>query len=610
MKKRRFPIVLAIVGTGCLFLILVALLFRGSGGSSAGGSGGAAGLAVLVAQIEQAAADDDWSDFRARLRALHLSFPEKDVAERAEQLANATSLFEAKLLCLQNKLAEGRVPSSELFQQLARLRTAELSIAQNIKLDRLLEQFPEEQARRDEEKRQREREREWLKKIEAEKQQEEERKRQEAKRKLEEDERKHQERKAQLARLRPLVEFIKELVSQPLDAQARQQRVKEFRDKYPGGDLTLRSDLVEVKWMEGQTLEGRFGFEAGRLLMGLPSPMDRLDPEQVPRKYRPAEPIPGLVAVLGTETSRHGGQVLCLSFSPDGQSLASGAEDGSLRLWDLRQDLQGEQRPLKKALDKRVTGVTFSPDSSMLFAGGDARAHVLDLNDSKLPVRAVLRGNRGAFSPDGSLLAVDAGCLYKVPDWTELKLWGGSTRVRDLSFSPDGHSLAIVGHPLETKFREIGSRVALLAAPEMTETAVTTGLKVPLNEKDVLSRALAYSPDGRFFATTDFDGAFMAQRKGERFVYLWTLRENTLEEQLCFGHTSYIFSVAFSPDATIFASSGQGQVILWSTALPQKKMCEWRTSGVIYAVAVAPDGRHLAIGNPDGSIFIVRIPRR
>jgi WD40 repeat protein len=70
------------------------------------------------------------------------------------------------------------------------------------------------------------------------------------------------------------------------------------------------------------------------------------------------------------EYSGHGNFVLTLSFSPDGKRLASGSQDGSVRLWDVitRQDV------LKLSFKPSVpTSLTFSSDGQRLavthFAG-------------------------------------------------------------------------------------------------------------------------------------------------------------------------------------------------------------------------------------------------
>jgi WD40 repeat protein len=69
---------------------------------------------------------------------------------------------------------------------------------------------------------------------------------------------------------------------------------------------------------------------------------------------------------VGPPLEGHEGRVLSLDFSPDGRTLASSSEDGTLLLRDV-----ATQRPVGSALtvqaDTFVSSV-FSPDGSRLFA--------------------------------------------------------------------------------------------------------------------------------------------------------------------------------------------------------------------------------------------------
>lgn len=113
----------------------------------------------------------------------------------------------------------------------------------------------------------------------------------------------------------------------------------------------------------------------------------------------------------------HDKLVGALAFSPDGRSLASGADDGRLKLWDV-------SRPYPKLLviaaepagpvlrvppfPDPVNSVAFSPDGKALVWGAAGQVRVWDVEARK--VKAALQGPKGsircvAFSPDGKRVA-------------------------------------------------------------------------------------------------------------------------------------------------------------------------------------------------------------
>jgi predicted NACHT family NTPase len=108
----------------------------------------------------------------------------------------------------------------------------------------------------------------------------------------------------------------------------------------------------------------------------------------------------------------HESTVFSVAFSPDGQTLASGGEDNTIRLWDLRQPAAAPA--VLRGHERWVNAVAFSPDGQTLASGGgDSTIRLWDLRQ---PAAAptVLRGHeRGvlsvAFSPDGQTLASGSG---------------------------------------------------------------------------------------------------------------------------------------------------------------------------------------------------------
>ena len=99
-----------------------------------------------------------------------------------------------------------------------------------------------------------------------------------------------------------------------------------------------------------------------------------------------------------------------VAFSPDGTTLASGGQDGYVRLWDISGSQRSERDRLIHSEGQFVTSVAFSPDGQLLASSGfDKTVKLWDLRATP-PVSRTLVGHTGevwsvAFSRDGKSLA-------------------------------------------------------------------------------------------------------------------------------------------------------------------------------------------------------------
>ena len=104
--------------------------------------------------------------------------------------------------------------------------------------------------------------------------------------------------------------------------------------------------------------------------------------------------------------------------------------------------------------------------------------------------------------------------------------------------------------------------------------------------------SVAFSPDGKLFATGDINGA----------ISLWNT--STRREILtCKGHTDRVYSITFSPDGQTLASGSIDQTIrLWNIHTGQ---CFHTLQGHtywVYSITFSPDGQILASGSGDQTI--------
>lgn len=286
---------------------------------------------------------------------------------------------------------------------------------------------------------------------------------------------------------------------------------------------------------------------------------------------------PGALARMGTTRFRQGDSITALAFSPDGAAVATGADAGSLRIWDTR---TGE---LRSRLPQEATDIDFlaiSPDGRMLAAGSPATG--IGLREITAG-RLVRRFGQGlgllcvAFSPNGNVIAT-GGAEHTIRLWetatgNELgQLMGHEKEILTLQFSANGRLLASAGKD---------QTVRIWHPATMKEVHRCTG-----HEGEI--RSLAFSPDGTILASGDARGCCAVST-----IRLWEVRTGKEFRRFEFDSAG----VCFLPDGkTLVGVSKTGTTQFWDTATGDETR-SLRTPPVdVGQVAFDPDRKRLATG--------------
>ena len=313
----------------------------------------------------------------------------------------------------------------------------------------------------------------------------------------------------------------------------------------------------------------------------------------------------------------HSNWVYSVSFSPDGQMLASASADKTVKLWRL----DGTLLQTLKGHTDRVYSVSFSPDGQMLAsASWDNTIKLWRLDGTLLQT---FKGHKAgvqsvSFSSDGQTIAsasLDNTIKLWRLDGTLLRtLEGHSNWVISVKFSPDGQTLASSSLDNTIKlWRFDGTLLRTLTghsnwiasvgfSPDgQTLVSASYDKTIKLWRLDgTLLRTLEGHGDGVVSVNFSPDGQTLASASYDNTIKLWRL-DGTLLHTLK-GHSNWVISVSFSPNGHILASASCDNTIkLWQLDSAFLQALQGHHD-IVYYVSFSPDGQILASGSDDKTI--------
>ncbi len=313
----------------------------------------------------------------------------------------------------------------------------------------------------------------------------------------------------------------------------------------------------------------------------------------------PAQAPPGLVAVL----PRHAGPAL-LVLGADGRHLLTvggkNGDDATVLLTDL-----AGGKPDVTLGTGRYYSIALSPDGKWAAAG---RGDGIDVWETATGARgAKLTGRAGAsalaFSPDSARLASAGNVTVRMWDvasgrqlWAQddHKLEGFNIALYAVAFSPDGRTLLSGGEDKHVFVRN----------PDTGERTATWDIK------DVI-RGLAFRPDGAAVAVTSHGPR--AELRAADGASLGELPGGPLAPP---GVNMHAMSPMWRADGKLLAwceaESNMVRVCDLSGPEPRTRSFQGYRPRTDYLnnVALTADGRHVLTGNPDGSIYVIRLAAR
>jgi len=361
----------------------------------------------------------------------------------------------------------------------------------------------------------------------------------------------------------------------------------------------------------------------------------------------------GLISVAAVGVSRrrdryimsligHEDVVRSVAYSPDGLFIASGSNDGTVRIWNV--STGEEAMPSLYSGHGIVRSVAFSPSGKSVAAGTKAGYVCIVASPGSRATLRWLSGHSGMvcsviFSPDGARLASASADktirIWRIDTGHSIVV-SGLQIVREVAFSADGSTLASVsydyvvrlwnaitgqpegqlkphrpeGIPYSVSFSSRGTNlVSAVAGGRIAVWNVSTKELISSYCTVIPVNCVRFSPDGQSLVST----------AGDTNAYIWTIKSSEYMEPsiILGGHKRQVHSASFSPDGLLVATAAADNTIrVWDasnrskSAQPMQPEPRSVTNPAVNLLVVSRDGSFMVYGLKDCAVLVLNTQTR